>query len=268
MTSLLTKINWVKGLAIILGTAFGAAIMATLVFPNNPQLVLVVIAFCVLFWLVSRLTNRLAAHASSHQQKWLWVINLSVLVISQLLMLLFLPTTVLQHATFLTHVLAIGLLDIIVGLFALLAKNFLITRDDYLMPSFLTLFLTLTSAYYLSISLTVMAVLLPLALVLVTIFNWSHASTTKRALMGISLFLIAMFGQAIVPSFIVLAFGITIVAMWLFIRQRARFMTFLVPFAVVLLGFVASVPTNAVLKQTATSLTSLSQQVSKSNNIL
>lgn len=259
---MLTKLNWGKDAALLLGTALGGEVMATVVFPISPQLALVVIAFCTGYWLIDRLTTRLAEHRTQTQQKWLWTINVTAILASQLLMLAFLPIAIVQHATLISRLFTIGLLDLIIGLVASLASRFLTTRDDTFMPACLTLFLTMTSVYYLTLSLTVMSVLLPLTLILVTLFNWTSASTPKRLLMAVSLFLIALIGQAVLPSLAALALGITIVAMWLFIRQRATFMKFLIPFAVVLLGFLASVPTTTVVRQAAAPITtSLTQSL-------
>lgn len=102
--------------------------------------------------------------------------------------------------------------------------------------------------YYLQAFYSDLPTLISLALTFYVIIGWTHFTVTRKWVMGIILMLSVILGEVVKPNLIVLGVAVTMVVIWLALRNRQQYRRLRVPLVTILLGFVLAVPTNVALK--------------------
>lgn len=148
------------------------------------------------------------------------------------------------------HILSLGLLD---G-FILTTLNSIRRISHHNSGVLATLLFFIISpfsyTYYLQVFYSDLPILVCLMLCFTILTKWETFSKVDKISNAFLMFFLILIGQLLKPNLIVLAVAVVLTMLILQLRDRKQLVKFFLPLTVILLGFVATIPTKAIINNT------------------
>lgn len=146
------------------------------------------------------------------------------------------------------HLLSFILLDIFIFAILRSVRRLSHQHGAALLAAMFFLVSPFAYTYYLQVFYSDLPTLLCLAIVFNVLIGWSSFNRTKKIVTGIGLVLSVIVGEVVKPNLIVLLVAVSLVGIWLLIKNRQQLKMIKMPLILIVLGFVLAVPTAAGLK--------------------